>query len=247
MCHDASNTVQLFRRPYTPQVDSIYLKGGDWHDYTPSTDSIWTWKSICKVKEKLKLGFTDNCWTPHPKGHTISNGYDWLMGPCPRQNWATIAWNEWNVPKHSFITWLIMQEGINTKVKLHAYGFCQDDRCILCESHSETIEHLFNECEFSCKVQKCVEDWIGHPIPTINGLLSANRNNMRWKILAMIITAYRYLIWAQRNRARIELSVMRPEKIAAGLTTMIQTQIRSKCVIRKDMTELEIRSRLGFF
>ncbi|XP_074291935.1 uncharacterized protein LOC141618753 [Silene latifolia] len=91
-------------------------------------DSTWTWKSICKVKEKIKDGFIDNVWTPHQKGYTIGDGYDWLMGNYTKQQWFTIVWNDWNIPKASSISWLIMQEGINIKSKLYAYGFCQDDR-----------------------------------------------------------------------------------------------------------------------
>ncbi|XP_074292236.1 uncharacterized protein LOC141619110 [Silene latifolia] len=114
-------------------IDSVYLKGANWNDYTPSNDSTWTWKTICKVKEQLKNGFIDNCWAPHQKGYTIGNGYEWLMGTNPTQDWAKIVWNEWNVPKHSFNSWLIMQEGLNTKVKLFAYGvFVEDDMCVLC-------------------------------------------------------------------------------------------------------------------
>ncbi|XP_074318629.1 uncharacterized protein LOC141655449 [Silene latifolia] len=103
-------------------IDSVYLKGTQWNDYIPANDSTWTWKTICKVKEKIKQGFNENCWTPHQKGYTISHGYEWLMGPVPTQQWTMLVWNEWNVPKHSFNSWLIMQGGLNTKDKLYAYG-----------------------------------------------------------------------------------------------------------------------------
>ncbi|XP_074266671.1 uncharacterized protein LOC141589950 [Silene latifolia] len=228
-------------------VDSVYLKGANWHDYTPANDSTWTWKTICKVKEKIKNGFTDNCWTPHQKGYTIGNGYDWLMGTYPTQNCTKIMWNDWNVPKHSFISWLIMQEGLNTKAKLYAYGFCLDDICIMCAEHSETIDHLFTECKFSCQVQKCVEDWIGRPFPTINELLNPNRNNMKWKALAMVLTTYRYYVCSQRNHARIQLSVLRPVVVAERMKKMIQQQIRRLTDLRGGQTELEIRTRLGFY
>ncbi|XP_074318551.1 uncharacterized protein LOC141655364 [Silene latifolia] len=138
-------------------IDSVYLKGANWHDYTPANDSTWTWKTIYKVKEKIKNGFIDNCWTPHQKGYTVGNGYEWLMGLLPTQTWTKIVWNEWNVPKHSFNSWLIMQEGLNTKTKLYAYGCCQDDMCILCAKQPETSEHLFNECKFSAKYRSVLK------------------------------------------------------------------------------------------
>ncbi|XP_074305809.1 uncharacterized protein LOC141641031 [Silene latifolia] len=197
-------------------IDNVYLKGANWNEYTPANDSTWTWKTICKVKEKIKNGFIDNCWAPHKKG------YDWLMGTYPTQNWTKIVWNEWNVPKHSFNSWLIMQEGLNTKAKLFAYGICQDDMCILCAEQSETIEHLFTECKFSCQVQKCVEEWIERPFPTDTELLNANGSNLKWKALALVLTTYKYTVWSQRNHARIQLNVMRPVVVAQRMKKMIK-------------------------
>ncbi|XP_074297366.1 uncharacterized protein LOC141628078 [Silene latifolia] len=195
-------------------VDSIYLKGASWHDYSPANDSTWTWKSICKVKEKLKDGFNDNGWISQHKGYTIRSAYDWLMGVHPRQSWLKIIWSNWNIPKHSFISWIVMQGGLRTKDKLHAYGCCQDDLCIMCEEKAETDDHLFSECIFSRKVQECVEDWTGRPLPTVTELLSAHRNRMQWKALSLILTAFRYIVWYQRNSARLNLCVMKPELVA---------------------------------
>ncbi|XP_074292526.1 uncharacterized protein LOC141619410 [Silene latifolia] len=144
------------------------------------------------------------------------------MGTYPTQNWTKIVWNDWNVPKHSFISWLIMQEGLNTKAKLYAYGFCLDDICIICQ------------------VQKCVEDWIGRPFPTVNELLNANRNNMKWKALAMVLTTYRYYVWSQRNHARIQLNVFKPVVVAERMKKMIQQQIRRLTDLRGGQTDLEI-------
>lgn len=209
-------------------VDSVYLKGKQWHNYTPANDSTWTWKTICKVKEKLKHGFVDNSWAPHPKGYTIGNGYHWLMGNHTDKQWSKIVWSDWNVPKHSIISWLIMQEAINIKSKLYAYGVCADDRCMLCDAHSETIEHLFNTCAFSIMTQKWIEDWIGRSVPTINELLIANHNKIKWKTLALILTTYWYHVWAQRNRTRHENSVEQPLRVAERMKKLILLQIQRK-------------------
>ncbi|XP_074305874.1 uncharacterized protein LOC141641096 [Silene latifolia] len=40
-------------------VANVYLKGVEWHDYTPGSDTPWTWNRICKVKERIKSGFHD--------------------------------------------------------------------------------------------------------------------------------------------------------------------------------------------
>ncbi|XP_074302978.1 uncharacterized protein LOC141637320 [Silene latifolia] len=209
-------------------VDNVYLKGSNWHDYKPANDASWTWKSICKVKEKIKDGFIDNLWYPHQKGYTIGNGYDWLLGTHASQPWSVIVWNDWNIPKCSLNSWLIMQEGINTKAKLFAYGVCTDDRCILCETQTETSDHLFNYCDFGKQVHELIEEWIGRSIPTINELMITNRNNMKWKAMALIQTTYRYCVWTQRNRARHELCVERPVIVFERMKKMIRSQVRRK-------------------
>ncbi|XP_074300756.1 uncharacterized protein LOC141632073 [Silene latifolia] len=227
-------------------VDSIYLKGANWQDYTPPADSTWTWKSICKVKNKIKNGFIDNCWAPHHKGYIVSNGYDWLMGPYPQQTWATMVWSNWNIPKHSFISWVIMQEGLNTKSKLHAYGYCQDALCILCEEQAETSTHLFEYCIFSCKVKQCIEDWTGRAFPTVNEIQSANGNRMQIKDLALILTAFRYAIWYHRNSARHNLCVFETRVGCKALKELVQQRIRSKAKEKDGITDLNIQARLGF-
>ncbi|XP_074316002.1 uncharacterized protein LOC141652437 [Silene latifolia] len=227
-------------------IDSVYLKGMDWNDYTPANDSTWTWKTICKVKEQLKHGFIDNCWAPHQKGYTISHGYDWLMGTAHTQHWTKIVWNEWNVPKHSFNSWLIMQGGLNTKVRLFSYGCCQDDLCILCAEQAETNEHLFTECKFSCQVQKSVEDWIERPFPSDSELLNTSDSSMKWKALALVLSCYRYTVWHQRNIARIQFSVTRPVIVAERMKMVVQQQIRKFTDRRGGQHELNARIWTGF-
>ncbi|XP_074298721.1 uncharacterized protein LOC141629646 [Silene latifolia] len=65
-------------------VANVYLKGVEWDDYTPGSDTPWTWKSICKVKERIKSGFHGNLWISSTKGYSIRNGYEWLMGQHPK-------------------------------------------------------------------------------------------------------------------------------------------------------------------
>ncbi|XP_074315571.1 uncharacterized protein LOC141651773 [Silene latifolia] len=67
-------------------IGSVYLKTQDWHSYSPPADAPWTWKNICKTKEKLKEGFVGNYWVPDEKGYTLKNGYKWLCNQQPKRN-----------------------------------------------------------------------------------------------------------------------------------------------------------------
>ncbi|XP_074305759.1 uncharacterized protein LOC141640982 [Silene latifolia] len=154
-------------------VHDVHLKDKDWHDYAPPNDATWVWKHICKVKEKLKDGFVDGSWISHPQGYSIRRGYDWLKPTQNPQPWHSVVWNNWNTPKQSLISWLILQGGMNTKEKLHKIGYCTDDRCLLCDSMPETIDHLFSSCIYSCKVKHLLENWIGSNMPTVSHLAAS--------------------------------------------------------------------------
>ncbi|XP_074292533.1 uncharacterized protein LOC141619419 [Silene latifolia] len=97
-----------------------------------------------------------------------------------------------------------------------------DDLCVLCVEQSETIEHLFTECKFSCQVQKYVEDWIERPFPTDSELRMFGESNMKWKALAMVLSCYRYTVWFQRNHARTQFSVMRHVIVAERMKMVVQ-------------------------
>ncbi|XP_074318635.1 uncharacterized protein LOC141655454 [Silene latifolia] len=113
------------------------------------------------VKDKLKDGFAENCWTPNAKGYTVRNGYVRLSSQQPKMDWCPLVWNNWNIPKHSIITWLIMQEGLNIKTRLFQLGYREDNLCLLCGELPETFDHHFHECIYSCKIKEATASWLG--------------------------------------------------------------------------------------
>lgn len=55
-------------------VNQIYLKGKDWWQYQPTTDSCW---KICIIKEKFAPGYDENTWISYKGVYTIQSGYRW--------------------------------------------------------------------------------------------------------------------------------------------------------------------------
>ncbi|XP_074314111.1 uncharacterized protein LOC141649317 [Silene latifolia] len=144
-------------------------------EYTPPADNTWVWNNICKVRDKLKYGFVNGSWDHHPKGYTIRSGYDWL---CPEQAaavWSPVVWNNWNVPKHSMITWLMMHNGMNVKEKLFKIACCNNDLCTMCEVHTETVEHVFSECVYSYRIKAQLIQWFGGSLPGTITLATEHR------------------------------------------------------------------------
>ncbi|XP_074305941.1 uncharacterized protein LOC141641167 [Silene latifolia] len=219
-------------------INDVYIKNQDWHNYSPPTDSTWVWKNICKVKDKLKNGYTDSIWTMSPKGYSIKGGYDWLSPAHDTPDWTALVWTNWNIPKHSMTTWLRIHEGMNLKSKLYRFGCCADDLCILCQRQPETVEHLFTNCVYTVRVQSQLVQWYGGYFPTVNNLITVSRNGIQWKIKVAMFNAFNYSIWYQRNNARINDWLLRPEIVAARIEEDIRRRVKSKCRAVDDQTVL---------
>ncbi|XP_074305441.1 uncharacterized protein LOC141640608 [Silene latifolia] len=115
----------------------------------------------------MKTGYSDGNWMPD------NRGYAWLRPHQNKPNWYETVWCSWNIPKHSLILWLVMNNGINTREKLFRIGCCSSDNCCICEAASETQEHLFFECGYSKIIMMQITDWCGMQFP------SAGENNAR--------------------------------------------------------------------
>ncbi|XP_074314222.1 uncharacterized protein LOC141649431 [Silene latifolia] len=117
---------------------------------------------------------------------------------------------------------------MNTKEILHKIGYCSDDRCILCDSMPETIDHLFSSCVYSCKVKHILKNWIGNNLPTLSHLAASVTNYVQWKTMAVILNAYHYAIWAQRNNARVNYCLLRPEGVVKQIEEATRGRIKLK-------------------
>ncbi|XP_074304487.1 uncharacterized protein LOC141639209 [Silene latifolia] len=210
-------------------VSDVYIKEQDWHSYSPPSDATWVWKTVCKVKEKLKAGFVNGSWTGDSKGYTIRGGHAWLSPDHLKLDWTAIVWSNWNVPKHAMTTWLRMHEGMNVKSKLAKLGCCADDLCLLCQLQSETVEHLFSSCVYTVRVQSCLMERYRGPFPTMANLIATQRDTIQWKVKVALFNAFTFSIWYQRNNARVNECLMRPERVAERIEEDIKRRIKLKC------------------
>ncbi|XP_074320775.1 uncharacterized protein LOC141657433 [Silene latifolia] len=189
-------------------INQIYIKTQVWHTYKPPASSSWSWKSICKVKEKIKDGYTNGTWNSHSQGYTVKRGYEWLRPSQTVQPWAKLVWNNWNIPKHTLILWINLNGGLNVKDKLHKLGCCDDDLCCMCSSMAETSEHLFLACTYSCRIRELIGRWIGRSMPSVNEMIASHRDN--------------------RNNARIHGKLLRPEQVVKQIADEAQRRIKYK-------------------
>ncbi|XP_074278315.1 uncharacterized protein LOC141601908 [Silene latifolia] len=205
-------------------IDHVYMKGTAWVNYQPPPDSNWNWRNICRVRGLLEGGYQGNTWIAFPGGYTVSAGYHWMQGSHPPVLWYKDVWDNWLLPKHSFIAWLIQKKALNTICKLHRIGICLTDRCILCEVGEETHDHLFDECVYSSRVIAGVEERFHISFTGSTQFYS----KLRRKTCRMARMVTFYMIWQERNNCRLTLQISRPETLVSRISQQVHNRLVAK-------------------
>lgn len=84
--------------------------------------------------------------------------YTYLKGIQPTVPWAKIVWFSFGIPRHSFLTWLVLLDRCATRDRLNIWGMNVDPLCLLCNSSHESRNHLFFECVYSADVWRQIAD-----------------------------------------------------------------------------------------
>jgi hypothetical protein len=83
---------------------------------------------------------------------SLKESYDFKRHHFPILNWAKIIWCADVPPSRSLLVWRIMLDKLLTDDKLVERGCSMSSMCSLCCCHSETLFHLFFECNFSFRI-----------------------------------------------------------------------------------------------
>ncbi|XP_070026682.1 uncharacterized protein [Nicotiana sylvestris] len=106
-----------------------------------------------------------------------------------------------------------MHQRLLTKARLYHMGISQDDRCPICGTQEETIQHLFFECAFSKQCLHGVLNWmsIGLQLTDIAGIWKRMTRLIKGKrcreVVIAILAALVYWIWKARNNAIWDLRI----------------------------------------
>ncbi|XP_074293386.1 uncharacterized protein LOC141620407 [Silene latifolia] len=199
-------------------VDNIYLKGRDWLTYTPTVNSSWAWRKICKVRTKFLGAYATSLWQYISNPYTIAKGYRWLtQNDDVKVNWYGMAWNRFNTPKHCFIIWLMHKERLLTSDRMMKMGICQQSLCYLCGVKDESLWHLTSECSYTKVCCQLLQDWIGVKVSGLQTgvlIMKERSQSLLIKLLknAAIVGMF-YHIWLMRNICRIQHYVRRPAMV----------------------------------
>ncbi|XP_074267197.1 uncharacterized protein LOC141590507 [Silene latifolia] len=197
-------------------VYAVYIKDQRWFDYEPTLNSSWSWRKICQTKNLMKPFFTSSIFSLNVN-YTVRMGYSWLLPAAGNVTWYPWSQNNWMIPKHRFIGWLMVQQRLLTQDRLIRMHILQSNICFLCGVAPEDHPHLFFLCKYSQKCCDLVSTWCRFSIPlqdSVDWWVTARfRSLCQKKILGIILVALIYQLWMCRNCSRVELSLSRPEMV----------------------------------
>ncbi|XP_074297132.1 uncharacterized protein LOC141627815 [Silene latifolia] len=215
------NCANQWNKAFVGKLVSVYIKGDNWLEYSPTSNSSWSWRKICYVKSIFQDSYQHHVWAmDQGREYSIAKGYDFIRNKGERVQWHQLVWNKYTLPKHSFLSWIYMHNALNTKDKLLKFGISDNDACKICGTGSETTSHLFFACEYSFRVLNLVGGLIGECF-SADDFLEWRRglkgSGMRKDIINAILNACIYGIWKQRNLCKHELILINPTKLVTQI------------------------------
>lgn len=184
------------------------------------------------MKDKMKSGFSGSTWAGAPdKGYKPSFGYKWLKGNLEKKWWDSWVWCKLAIPKHSFITWLAVNDRLRTKDKLLSFGMNIDSNCLLCGEAAETSEHLFYRCKYT---QMCLDLW--KQALNVRGRWQNLMDSGRWclrrirgaerrKMVLASLNGLIYSIWMQRNQAFWSKKITHPRTVVSNIINDVNLKV----------------------
>lgn len=155
--------------------------------------------------------------------------YTYLKGPQPLVPWAKIVWFSYGIPRHCFLTWLVLLDRCPTRDRLTRWGLNVDPLCLFCNTDHESRNHLFFECRYSVTVWNQIAyrcDLQAHASwhDNLNQLLAlrGNRDSLCLRLLATQATIY--WLWNEHN-TRLYHQIFRSP---GAIISLIDKQIRNR-------------------
>ncbi|XP_048489902.1 uncharacterized protein LOC125491869 [Beta vulgaris subsp. vulgaris] len=216
-------------------VHCIYIKNENWWTYVAPSSASWSWKVICKMKDKMKVAYHNNLWMDGSRDYTVKEGYNWLRGDQDTVWWKHWVWNPINIPKHSFIAWLTMLGRLRTREKLQQAGICQDASCLLCQQGQDSCSHLFFQCQFSQEVCRGIMNWLHLRMSAQESIYNhwrkwgrKFRSKVQQQVAYASLAASVYHIWRAINNSLWEAAVWRPAVVIKKIQLDICIRVKSK-------------------
>ncbi|XP_062114155.1 uncharacterized protein LOC133825193 [Humulus lupulus] len=184
-------------------INTIYLKGFNFYNYTLKPDSCWYWRKLCHLRGKFSQ--TEILAAGVPGRFKPSKLYNSTLNQ-QLVGYHQEVWCKLTLPKHQFLLWQVVNAHLLTRDNLIRFNLQVNNLlCPVCGGHNESHTHLFFECFLSKMILNLIFAWIGFKAwpSDFNSWvvwLPSGRHGIISSILNLVVAAVIYSIWRNRNR-----------------------------------------------
>ncbi|XP_074288589.1 uncharacterized protein LOC141613746 [Silene latifolia] len=190
---------------------------------------------ICAVKNQLKPWIFEEQWRQSNCDYTVKMGYNWLVDDGVDVRWHHWTRNRLIVPKHAFFIWLVAHKRLLTQDRLMKMMIAARNRCLLCDTEEESIEHLFFQCSYSQRCLRLLEEWLQVSIP-LNSIIDwwirlRERSLLKKQVVAAAVAHLMYLIWYARNRCMLLYGLPFPVVLIKQVKECLLMNLRGRTLV----------------
>ena len=88
----------------------------------------------------------------HSGSFSLASAWNLVRSHREQWPWARIIWHQVIPKSYSILGWRVFWRKLSTLDRVAVYHPEVDTTCLLCETHGETVDHLFLECSFTKEV-----------------------------------------------------------------------------------------------
>lgn len=123
--------------------------------------------------------------------------------------------------------WLMVLNKILTVDNLMRCGSSMVNRCVLCKNSSESVLHLFEQCQVSVQVYTQAAQALHMVIPITGAIREITENNYNAKTRAILLIA-QFVIWRERCTRIFRDISKQKEQLVHEIVTEYQLQERTQ-------------------
>ena len=208
-------------------VHHVYLKGGSIWEHDAPLECSWTWRKLISIVKDVKDQFQQQ----QPSKYSIAIGYKLFSEDQRKVQWDRQVWNRWNYPKHSFISWLAVQDRLATRERVSRFTQLTDICCVFCKYTVETVEHLFFRCRWVHEGLRSLQQWLnwatkGEDLRSIFKECQRSKlSKFRQQVILVGISALVYSVWKARNLYIWEDEEYDMKKIMVQIKKNVKTRV----------------------
>ncbi|CAA7053093.1 unnamed protein product [Microthlaspi erraticum] len=234
-----SNGPRQLRIPKGAKV-SRAVKDGSWSlPHTRSEEAQNLLIQLTTLSPPKKEDGPDSFLWVDPSGqfaNDFSSKATWekIRDSAPLVPWHGVIWFKQEIPRCSFISWLVMKKRLPTRDRLRAWGLGIPPECVLCSTGIESHDHLFFECDFSLTLWNSFTGQFQFSQPLTSDSVAMCIGNdpdlsrsSKGVVIRLLFQVVMYLVWKERNQRIFTPTSSSPTAVCAQVDRLIRDRLLS--------------------